>query len=91
MEDAAVAHGPDPEVEDELEVGELVRRDYVSAVHAAALGPEHHGAVHDGPRLGQVVTAVSAPAVERLAVEEELPARGFLFRGQHVVPHRPFS
>jgi len=72
-------------VEDEVFVL-FLRNDVASQVAAVALGLD--AAVDDMPRHGQLFAVVVLPLVERLAVEQQLPAVGNLLFGQHILLRR---
>ena len=75
-------------VEDEVFVL-FLRNDVACQVAAVTLGLD--AAVDDMPRHGQLFAVVVLPLVERLAVEQQLPAVGNLLFGQHILLWRTCS
>ena len=88
VEDAAVGHFGQPELELEVEVGEGLGGDDVPAHRDVRVGggrAHHQHAVHDAPAgVGERLAVVAAPPVRRLAVEQEAPTRGALGLGEGV-------
>ena len=81
---AAVGEFPVP-VEDEVFVL-FLGDDVTRKVAAVAVGL--NAAVHDVPRLRERIAVVIFPLVERLAVEQQLPAVGGLGFGEHILGRR---
>ena len=81
---AAVGEFPVP-VEDEVFVL-FLGDDVARKVAAVAVGL--NAAVHDVPRLRERIAVVIFPLVERLAVEQQLPAVGSLGFGEHILGRR---